>query len=411
MSEIVLIRHAQSAANVAKTWQGRGNAPLSTEGETQVAALGDRLGTGRFDAVVSSPLRRAYETAGALADAPEVDDDLIEIDLGAWEDAAIGDVMRDHSQLLRSIYGGGDDRFGLTGERFSEVAARAWAVIDRVAETVGPEGSAAIVTHGGVIDSVFATLLPTVSRRPHRMVSNTALTHLVGEPGRWRLARLNDATHLGRLPEFADAHLRKGGRVVALIRHGRTQANVEGRAQGQSCWGLDDVGINQAARLADWYGPLDPVFTSPLGRAQTTAASISVNGPIPVDGLKEIAMGEWEGLDADEIRQGWPDLVRAIFDEGQDLARGVTGETWQAMTDRAVAAMASLEVPESQVTGVVTHGGFIRAYVGTLGGGASAQGLHTPENTSVTHVALTDDGPVLCDYAVAPHLEGAAQST
>ncbi|MGH8912015.1 MAG: histidine phosphatase family protein [Acidimicrobiia bacterium] len=405
MPEIVLIRHAESAANVSRSWQGRGDAEVSVEGRTQIKALTGRLARRRFDAVVSSPLSRAVETAAGLADAPDVDEDLIEIDLGVWEDVSIEDVLRDHGALLRSIYGGGDDRFGLSGERLSEVATRAWTAIDQIAEQVGPAGSAAIVTHGGVIDAVLATLLPSVTRRPHRMVSNTALSHLVGVPGRWRLARFNDSAHLGKMSPYAREHLDSGGRLLALIRHGRTRANVEGRAQGQSCWGLDEVGHAQAGRMVDWYGRLDTVFTSPLSRAVSTAAAIAAGAPVTVDGLKEIAMGEWEGLDFAEIRLRWPDETRAIFDEGQDLPRGISGETWQGVTDRAVATIGGLDFPGSQVSGVVTHGGLIRAYVGTLGGGTAAATLHTPDNTSVTHIALTDHGPVLCDYAVAPHLE------
>lgn len=405
MTQIVLIRHAESAANVAGWWQGRGDADLSPEGASQVAALGARLSDRRFDAVVTSPLARARETAAAISYESRTEADLIEVDLGAWEDVSIDDVMHDHGDLLRSIYRGSDDRFGGTGERFSEVAARAMDVVNRVAEEVGPDGSAAVVTHGGVIDAVFSTLMPSSTRRPHRMVSNTALTHLVGGPGRWWLACFNDSTHLGTLSPFAQSHLASGGQVLALIRHGRTRANVEGRAQGQSCWGLDEVGEAQAARLAGWYGLLDPVFSSPLDRALATATAISTSAPIQIDGLKEIAMGEWEGLSFTEIRERWPEITRAIFEEEQDLPRGGHGETWQAVTERAISTISGLPAPPGRVTGVVSHGGLIRAYVGTLGGSQSSRSLATPDNTSVTHVALTDDGPILCDYAVAPHLD------
>ena len=405
MSEIVLIRHAESAANVAGWWQGRGDADLSPEGIAQATALGARLSGRPFDAVVTSPLARARETAAAFADTFRTDDDLIEIDLGAWEDLPIEDVGRDHGPLLKSIYGGGDDQFGGTGERLSEVAARAGRAVARLADEIGPEGTGAIVTHGGVIDAIFSTLLPSVSRRPHRMAANTALTHLVGGPDRWWLSRFNDATHLGQLSPYARGHLDSGATVLALIRHGRTRANVEGRAQGQSCWGLDDVGEEQAKRLAAWYGPLDPVFTSPLDRARATAQAVSAAEPVEVDGLKEIAMGEWEGLDFVEIRRRWPDVVKSIFDDGEDLPRGGHGETWAAVTERAVATLSSLAAAPGRVTGVVTHGGLIRAYVGTLGGGAASRSLATPDNTSVTHIALTDHGPVLCDYALAPHLD------
>lgn len=406
MPEIVLARHAESEANLAAAWQGRGDAALTATGRAQVEALKARLDGRRFEAVVSSPLSRTVETAAAFADRPETDVDLIEIDLGKWEGVSYDVVTARDGVLLRSIYQGADDRFGEVGERMSEVAVRAWAVVDRVAERIGPDGRAAVVTHGGVIDSVISTLLPTVSRRPHRMAANASLTHLVGGPGNWRMSRFNDTAHLDRLPAPASAYLAAGEPVIALIRHGRTQANVDGRFQGQSCWGLDEVGANQASSLAEWYGPLDRVYSSPLSRAEATAAALC-SAPVLVDDLMEIGLGVWEGLSWTEVRADWADLAARIYEDGEDLPRGGNGETWQQATERMVTAVASLDPPGGEVTGIVTHGGVIRAYVGTLSGDASStmSRLATPENTSVTHVALTKDGPVLCDYGVAPHLE------
>lgn len=412
MPEIVLVRHAESEANAAAAWQGRGNAGLSVAGRQQVSALARRVDGHRFDAVVSSPLARAYETAAAFSDEPEIEDDLIEIDLGRWEGVPFDTVAEKDGVLLRSIYNGADEPFGEIGERMSEVAARAWAVIDRLAERVGPNGRAVVVTHGGVIDSVLSTLLPTVSRRPHRMAANSSLTHLVGDPGYWRLKRFNDTTHLGRLSVPAAGYLEAGDPVVALIRHGRTRANVDGRFQGQSCWGLDEVGTEQAQWLAEWYGRLDRVYTSPLSRAADTAAVICANTPVPVDGLMEISLGVWEGLTWNEVWDGWGETARRIYEEGEDLPRGEHGETWAEATRRMADTLASLELAPGDVTGVVTHGGVIRAFVGTLSGDNSAtmSRLATPENTSVTHVAMTANGPVLCDYGVAPHLETTPQA-
>lgn len=407
MPEIVLVRHAESTANLAQAWQGRGNAVLTAEGRTQVEALTRRLADRQFDHVVTSPLVRAVDTAGALSDAPRSDERAIEIDLGSWEGMEFSAVMSTDAARLRAVFSGADEPFGGDGERLSEVAARFWDLVDELAASVGPDGRAAVVTHGGVIDAVMCTVLPPVTRRAHRIVSNTSLTHLVGEPGRWRLARFNDSTHLDPIGTLARRQLEEGDPVLALIRHGRTKANDEGRCQGQSCWGLDEVGETQARMLADWYGPMRRVYTSPLERAMATAAAVAVDSPMPEDGLMEIDMGDWEGLDMAEIAERWSDLVRRIYEEGEDLPRGERGETWKQLTDRVVATVAALEAVPGEVTGVVSHGGAIRAYLGTLGGDHSAprSGLHTPPNTSFTHVALTDRGPMLCDYAVAPHLE------
>lgn len=408
MPEIVLVRHAESNANLAQTWQGRGNSALSVTGRTQVEALAAQLEEHRFDAVVSSPLIRAIDTAGAFVDGLRTDERAVEIDLGSWEGRTFSAVTSTDAARLRAVYSGADERFGGDGERLSDVGARIWDLVDEIADQIGPSGRAAVVTHGAVIDTIISRALPPVTRRAHRIVSNTSLTHLVGEPGGWRLARFNDSTHLDPIGTLTRRQLADGNAVLALIRHGRTKANDEGRCQGQSCWGLDEVGETQARLLADWYGPLRRVYTSPLERAMATAAAIASDSPMPMDGLMEIAMGDWEGLDMDDIAQRWPDLVRRIYEEGEDLARGERGETWKDLTDRVVATLAGLVAEPGEVTGVVSHGGAIRAYLGTLGGDLSAprSGLHTPENTSFTHVALSEQGPILCDYAIAPHLDG-----
>lgn len=415
MTEILLVRHAESEANEAGAWQGRGDAALSDAGRAQVEALAARVGAwgDRRDLLVlTSPLGRAVETARAFVADPQPEDDLIEIDLGRWEGIPLEVVASTDRARLRQIYGGGDEPFGETGERWSEAASRMWAVIDAVADRVGPGGRAVLVTHGGTIDAVLGRLLPTVTRRPHRMAANTSLTHLVGEPGDWRLARFNDTAHLGPVPANAALHLAQGEPVLALIRHGRTRANFENRFQGRSCWGLDAVGVAQVEALAGWYAPPGRVYSSPLERARATAARLAPD-PIVCDDLTEISFGEWEGLNRTEIEATWADLARRIYRHGEDLPRGSTGETWAGATRRITAAIAGLETEAGEVTGVVFHGGVLRAYVGTIGGDAAstASRLATPANTSVTHVALTGGGPVLCDFAVAGHLESLPVAT
>lgn len=410
MSEIVLVRHAESEANVAHTWQGRGNAPLSPQGQTQVERLRSRINGRRFDAVVCSPLDRTRATAAALSDAPRPDERAIEIDLGVWEDQLFTAVMETDGRRLRAVFAGSDEPFGGTGERLSEVAARIWDLIDEVAEEIGPDGKAAIVTHGGVVDAVMSSYLRPVTHRAHRIVSNTALTHLEGQPGSWQLSRFNDSTHLHPVGWLTRQQIDAGHPVLALIRHGRTRANFEGRIQGQMCWGLDDVGEKQARQLASWYGTFETVYASPLPRAASTASAIAAEQPVLVDGLKEIAMGAWEGMARSDVERRWPDMVRRVFEEGEDLPHGVHGETWQEVSGRMRTTLTSLDVTPGAVTGIVSHGGAIRAYLGSLTGGDPVRPTFgTPENTSVTHVAITPDGPLLCDYAVAPHLEEETQ--
>jgi len=118
-------------------------------------------------------------------------------------------------------------------------------------------------------------------------------------------------------------------------------------------------------------------------------------------------MGLWEGLTSNEILEKWPDRMETIYRHGVDLRRGETGESWGELTARFRTAVHGVPTAGEGVTILVAHGGAIRSYVSSLTSvrETHAEALFTPTNTSVTHVALTDDGPELLDYAVAPHLE------
>lgn len=98
--EIVFVRHAQSRSNRDGVWNGRTDGELSAEGVASLEPLGRRLSTWDFDAVISSPLTRARQTAEAFADEVEIDEGFIEIDLGRWEGMLYADVQEKHGEEL-----------------------------------------------------------------------------------------------------------------------------------------------------------------------------------------------------------------------------------------------------------------------------------------------------------------------
>src|SRR5919202_1858421 len=65
--ELLLIRHGQSTANATGVWQGQMEFPLSEEGREQARLAGRALAGERIDAIYSSPLGRAFETAEIIA--------------------------------------------------------------------------------------------------------------------------------------------------------------------------------------------------------------------------------------------------------------------------------------------------------------------------------------------------------
>ena len=407
LKEIIFVRHAESQANLDGVWNGRTDGPLSTHGEESLDALGRRLSDWEYDVVVSSPLERARKTARSFSKDIQIDEDFTEIHLGRWEGMKREEIRAKHGDQLDEAVTSRIVPMGGTGESLAEAGRRALTAVDRLAESLGEDRKAVVVTHGGFLQAVLHRHMAGRDHRVHAFTSNTAITRVVWQYGGPRLASFNDTGHFGPRSHLVEANLAAGNPVLALIRHGRTRANVEMRWQGQGDWDLDDLGRRQSEALGDWYGQASTVYSSPLKRASSTAGYVAANGVVAVEDLKEVSMGNWEGLTTTEIAERWPKELETIFREGVDLKRGETGESWGELTSRVANAVSGLKPATDEPTVVVAHGGAIRAYISslTMTNDTHAESLFTPANTAVSHVALTGRGPEILDYAVATHLE------
>ena len=155
---------------------------------------------------------------------------------------------------------------------------------------------------------------------------------------------------------------------ILLARHGETQWNVEGRTQGQGYdIPLSEAGRAQArllgARLAGL--PIQRAVASPLLRARETAelALGDRAGQLILDGrLMEISHGAWEGLTAEEVRLGYPEVQRA-WRETPDRVTLPGGESFQAVDARAWPAFraACAGLGAEDVVLMVTHDAVSRA--------------------------------------------------
>ena len=134
-TRLLLLRHGQTELSTQRRYSGRGNPALTDVGRRQADAAALYLaGKGGIDAVITSPLQRAYDTAAAAAKAlgldVTVDDDLIETDFGGWEGLTFGEAAeRDpdlHRQWLRdtSVQPPGGESFDSVAERVRRAQAR-----------------------------------------------------------------------------------------------------------------------------------------------------------------------------------------------------------------------------------------------------------------------------------------------
>jgi probable phosphoglycerate mutase len=180
---------------------------------------------------------------------------------------------------------------------------------------------------------------------------------------------------------------------LILIRHGQTVWNAAGKIQGQADPELSDAGLRQcemvAARLAS--APIDAIHTSDLTRARQTAEAVASRHPgvhLEVDaGLREIALGAWEGATRDDLKAGWPELYKEWRRRPSwDLVPG--GEGGHAFHKRVLDTLSRIasRSGDGALVAVVTHIGVIRTLLSTIVG-APPDNPRWPwaiENTALT---------------------------
>ena len=191
---ISFVRHGETAHNREGRLQGRADIELSARGLDQVGRLGARFSAGSLTAVVTSPLRRARQTADAIAAAcgapVEVDERLVELDYGEWDGRALADVPPDAWSAWRA-----DPNFAPPG------GESLVAVTERIGEFCrGRLGDAAIVavSHVSPIKAAVAWALGVDERATWRMQLGLATISTIGArpDGSGYLLSYNDGAHL-----------------------------------------------------------------------------------------------------------------------------------------------------------------------------------------------------------------------
>ena len=160
MATILLARHGETDWNAERRWQGHSDRPLNERGWAQARALAERLDATRLEAVYSSDLRRARDTATAVADRQGVElrmmPELREVDVGTWAGLTKADVEREHPEAFarwRAGYAAWED-----GETYEEMSERVVPAVLRIAET-HPDAPVLVVSHGGCIRAIHAAAL------------------------------------------------------------------------------------------------------------------------------------------------------------------------------------------------------------------------------------------------------------
>ncbi|MDX6491616.1 MAG: hypothetical protein QOD43_1861 [Gaiellaceae bacterium] len=178
--------------------------------------------------------------------------------------------------------------------------------------------------------------------------------------------------------------------TILLARHGETDWNRENRFQGHADPPLNEAGRAQAAELAAALvaEPLAAVYSSPLLRAFETAQILAApHGlePVPVDDLREVHVGSWQGLTRAEIEHRLPEQFARWLNYEQGWE---DGESYEEMSRRVITALLELAAAhEGKQILAVSHGGPVRAAYALADG--------------VTHSEARRRGPVVANAFVA----------
>jgi broad specificity phosphatase PhoE len=150
--------------------------------------------------------------------------------------------------------------------------------------------------------------------------------------------------------------------TLLLVRHGETDWNRDGRWQGHSDTHLNELGREQARRVAAELDGIDVMYSSDLARARETAEIIAEELELDVradDRLRERSFGAWEGLTAPEIEERFPDeLSRWRSGEGPGAADAEPFDRFAERVREALDDVVARHPGETVL--VVTHGGTIR---------------------------------------------------
>lgn len=152
---------------------------------------------------------------------------------------------------------------------------------------------------------------------------------------------------------------------LIIVRHCETKGNSAMIFQGHTDTPLSEKGIFQlglvAARLSG--EKIDKIYTSPQPRAKKTAEAINAFHNVPIveeDGLREIFVGDMDGMDCREIPVKYPDISRDWDEAPWDFA-SPGGETMRQVYDRAAKAVQRIVEENPGKTLLLTsHGCLIR---------------------------------------------------
>ena len=202
MAELILARHGETVWNVEKIYRGRTDVNLDEVGIEQAELLGKYLSICELEAIYSSPLGRAIDTANIIARYQKIGvhivEGLIDFDYGEWQSLPEQEAKRLYPTLHNEWHNNPHKVRMPGGESLEDVRRRAIEVINDVLSKY--QGSVVLVSHRVVNKVLICSLLGLDNSyfwNIKQDVSGITIFNYVD--GRFILTRHNDTSHLKEL--------------------------------------------------------------------------------------------------------------------------------------------------------------------------------------------------------------------
>jgi alpha-ribazole phosphatase len=155
--KLFLIRHGQTDWNIARRFQGQSDVSLNEVGRKQAMALADRLSAQHIDALYSSDLQRALETAKIIRKSECYSDArLREINFGDWEGLTYNEIKEKYPNALAERENDIYKNAPPNGETLEQLCERVRSMLDEL-YAKHKDQTVLVVAHGGVLQTLHFT--------------------------------------------------------------------------------------------------------------------------------------------------------------------------------------------------------------------------------------------------------------
>jgi len=202
MAKLILARHGETVWNVEKVYRGRTDVSLDEVGIKQAELLGKNLGSWKLEAIYSSPLKRALDTANIVARYQKIGvhvaKGLIDFDYGEWQSLPEQEARRLYPTLHSEWHNNPHKVKMPGGESLEDVRSRVIEVVDDVLSKY--QGSIVLVSHRVVNKVLICFLLGLDNSHFWNIKQDVGgITIFDYVDGRFVLTRHNDTSHLKEL--------------------------------------------------------------------------------------------------------------------------------------------------------------------------------------------------------------------